>query len=412
MKSTLSKTHRFKTAMKLTAATFALCVTANSAAAVPLRQFFIAYFPQWGLSAHSMKFDGFPPDVRVIGGAANPPALQTDVGPVEWVDRLIMTQTFTENGGPRQFSIDGPLRWFGGDRRADDLTGPCSTGDFIAFPWTLASGQTLTGTLGFRKGQNGCETFGSPPAYWTVADKLTFGEPVRRTAIDGSEYEAAPMVMQREGVPWITYYAGYRLGFVARESNWSDTNLSKAPRLADWPELPSAARNFELVRLPRPWVEGEIVEYVNQNDFPNTPGGHFFYAANAAEQTLLDGTANWWRTGQSFKSGGYVPVCRVFGSVAPGVSTHFYSADAKECAALLSDSRFKNEGVAFRASKLLPQSSGGGCPQASIPLYRGFNNPTSAKGEPNHRYSTKRELISALSQSGWTDEGPVMCVPQ
>ena len=161
---------------------------------------------------------------------------------------------------------------------------------------------------------NSCDTNGpitSPKRFTT--DQLNFNAPVRRASIDGSQYDASPMKLVRNGLPWSTYYFGYHLGMVANESNWSDANSSQAGDLVGFFRFPSSLNNFELTSLPPPWVEDDVVEYVNKTDFPKQPGGQFFYAVLAADKNLLDSVPNWSRTGKAFKSGGYVSVCRFYG---------------------------------------------------------------------------------------------------
>src|SRR2546425_4682360 len=80
----------------------------------------------------------------------------------------------------------------------------------------------------------------------------------------------------------------------------------------------------------------QIVEYVDTTDFPSSPGGHFFYSADPAEQNFVDGggAGHFARTGKSYNVGGPIPVCRFYGSVSPGPNSHFFTADGQECAAL------------------------------------------------------------------------------
>jgi len=229
------------------------------------------------------------------------------------------------------------------------------------------------------------------------------------------------MVMTRNGVPWMTYYWGYRLGLVASISNWDDANLVKAPELATWPALPRKVDEFELTALPPPWVEDDAVEYVNRADFLNQPGGQFFYAVLASDKTLLDSIANWQRTGKSFKSGGYVSVCRFYGGKNGGPNTHFYSADDKECAALKAIPQLSYEGQTFAVNMPMPAKNAAqavpgalrDCPTDSKPLYRIYNNASASSGRfvSNHRYLTERADVTAAVAQGWVDEGQVMCVP-
>ncbi len=268
--------------------------------------------------------------------------------------------------------------------------------------------------------EGSCDDFSSPPLSMVphrfTDDRLYIGAPVRRTAIDGSQYDASPLKITRNGLPWYTYYMAYKLGPVANESNWDEANLSKAGDMVGFFRFPSAVNNFNLAYLPPPWVEDDVVEYVNKNDFPKQPGGQFFYAVLASDKTLLDSVPNWQRTGKAFKSGGYVSVCRFYGGKNGGPNTHFYSADDKECAALKSVAALSYEGQTFAVNMPMPGSNTDGtkpCPIDSKPLYRLYNN-ASAPGKDyvsNHRYVTERTDVAAAVAIGWVDEGQVMCVP-
>ena len=267
---------------------------------------------------------------------------------------------------------------------------------------------------------------GGPPV-WTLTESVLYGAPLRRKALDGSQYDASAMVMLRNGFPWVTYHWGYRLGMVANTSTWDPANLVKVPALATWPtgpnqtSFPDASRDLELVALPPPWVEDEVLEYVNRADFPKQPAGQYFYAVLPADKALLDATANWSRTGNAFKSGGYVSVCRFYGGKNGGPNTHFYSADEKECDLLKGIPALSYEGQTFAVNMPMPakneaQAVAGAlraCPVASRPLYRLYNNASASSGKfvSNHRYTTNRNDVAAAVGQGWLDEGHVMCVP-
>ena len=259
-----------------------------------------------------------------------------------------------------------------------------------------------------------------------VTDTVTFAGPIRRSTLDGFEYEAASMRVQRNGVPWATYYFGYRMGSTAGSSNWDNTNRSLFA--ADFPKFPSSSEDYELVTLPPPFVEGEVIEYVNPKVSPGSSGGHYFYATSEADKNVLDADENWIRTGRNFKSGGYLPVCRLFYRAAGAAAgTHFFTAKADDCETLRQLPGFTFEGIPFRAS--LPKAASAGltdaqrCPAGTLPLYRFFNNAPLGTYQPNHRYTTNRFAgqATALKTEGpfgvafgaaWTDEGLAMCVPQ
>lgn len=247
-------------------------------------------------------------------------------------------------------------------------------------------------------------------------DEATINAPIRRTAIDGGQYDASPLVLTRNGLPWQTYFFGYHLGLVGVESNWSDANLAAAGDLVGFFRLPSSKNDFNLASLPPPWVEDEVVEYVNRVNFPAQPDGQYFYAVRAVDKTVLDSMPVWERTGKSFKSGGYVSVCRFYGGKNGGPNTHFYSADDKECEALKKITFLDYEGQTFAVNMPLPGPTINGdkpCPIDSKPLYRLYNNASASSGRfvSNHRYTTSRTDVAAFVARGWLDEGHVMCVP-
>lgn len=259
----------------------------------------------------------------------------------------------------------------------------------------------------------------SLPEFGTVRltnDEMTFGAPMRRTALDGSQYDASPMKLVRNGLPWYTHFFGYHLGLVANESNWNDANVGRAGDLVGFFRFPSPVNNFELTALPPPWVEEDVVEYVNQADFPAQPGGQFFYAVRAEDKALLDSVPAWKRSGNAFKSGGYVSACRFYGGKNGGPNTHFYSADDKECDALKKIAALNYEGQTFAVNMPMPGVNADGskpCPIDSKPLYRLYNNASSSNGSfvSNHRYTASRDDVTLAVRAGWVDEGQVMCVP-
>lgn len=264
----------------------------------------------------------------------------------------------------------------------------------------------------------------------TFIDQHAFGKPIRRKAYDGGIYEASPMVQTRNNNPWLTLYWGLNLGLVESQLDWDGARLLLLPEFRRWPGFVGKEYEFVLLTLPPPIIEGEITEYQNTLDFPNAPGGVYFYAANGADRAVLDSGApgKWSRTGSKFNSGGYVSVCRFYGSVSPGPNSHFYTADDKECDVLkalqitptpLSRQQLNFEGKTFSASVPTPAAVAGSspvCPVKSMPLYRAYNAAYTAAGkknyDSNHRFTTSRADINEVVAKGWVDEGVVMCVPE
>ncbi len=154
-------------------------------------------------------------------------------------------------------------------------------------------------------------------------------------------------------------------------------------------------------------------------EFHNTILDHYFLTASSIEAAAIDaGSAGpgWVRTGNSFKSGGVFPVCRFYGSPDPGPNSHFFTADAAECASLRQ--------LQLTASPLLPRwnfesfdfvstpHDGGLCPPATVPAYRAYNNGFALGIDSNHRISTSLAAIQQVVARGWIYEGVAMCAPQ
>lgn len=170
-----------------------------------------------------------------------------------------------------------------------------------------------------------------------------------------------------------------------------------------------------MIASPAPGNPTVVVEYFDA-DF-----GHFF---NTSYQTEIDALeANrfpgWYRSIGSFIAyasaadapAGAVPVCRFFSSQ---FTSHFYTADAGECAAVTA--KWPNIWALETATAfyiLLPDKTTGVCGPGLQPIYRLYNNLPS----PNHRYVTDRKLRDAMVISGWLPEGygpdsVIMCTPK
>lgn len=154
-------------------------------------------------------------------------------------------------------------------------------------------------------------------------------------------------------------------------------------------------------------------------EFHNRFSDHYFVTADPKEAAAIDnGTTGpgWLRTGLFFKPGGNVPVCRFYGSPAPGPNSHFYTGIADECNFLKqlqattasSLPRWNFEGLAFSTS--LPVS--GSCPVGTVPVYRAYNNGFLRAIDSNHRITTSADALQQVIAQGWKYEGIAMCAPQ
>ncbi|MFO1304503.1 MAG: hypothetical protein U1F54_12265 [Burkholderiales bacterium] len=144
---------------------------------------------------------------------------------------------------------------------------------------------------------------------------------------------------------------------------------------------------------------------------------HYFVTGNASEIAKLDSgvITGWARTGEQFAafppdSYGTANTCRFFSAAFAPKSSHFFAADARECAAVKDIPAWLFEGEVF-AQVLSPPD--GGCSAGLQSLYRLYNNGLG--GAPAHRYTVRDAVRAAQIQRGWIPEGAgvgvVACVP-
>jgi mono/diheme cytochrome c family protein len=168
-----------------------------------------------------------------------------------------------------------------------------------------------------------------------------------------------------------------------------------------------------------------VIEYIDTQDFPNAPGGHFFYSDSACEIALVDtGVAGRFvRTGESFKTGGPKALCRFYGNPVWGPNSHFFTIDDNECALVKSlqftppppnVQQWNYEGLAFSETPPVGAGADRSCPAGTIPVYRAYNNAirngVKNAWDSNHRYWTDKAALDAFAAAnGWASEGLVFC---
>jgi len=150
-------------------------------------------------------------------------------------------------------------------------------------------------------------------------------------------------------------------------------------------------------------------------EFYNAALNHYFVTAFPEEAAALDaGTpvAGWARTGvawNAWKSAGdgatAVPVCRFFGTPGVGPNSHFYTADAAECAKVKQNPDWTYEGIAFHVD--VPK--GGACGAGTTPVYRSFY-PGATVAQSNHRFLPDLTMHQRMAGSSIL-EGAAMCAP-
>jgi len=145
------------------------------------------------------------------------------------------------------------------------------------------------------------------------------------------------------------------------------------------------------------------VEYFNRDL------GHYFMTIDPTEIAVLDaGVIQGW----SRSIGGFaafsaerprgvdtVAVCRFFSTK---IDSHFFTADATECDAVVAkwpDVWLLETRAAFWID--VPNRSTGECSATTQPVYRLYNN----RADANHRFVTDRALRDTMVARGWISEG-------
>jgi serine protease len=138
---------------------------------------------------------------------------------------------------------------------------------------------------------------------------------------------------------------------------------------------------------------------------------HYFITGDPAEVAWLDAhpAGIFKRTGLYFYAylngnlapPGSRPVCRFYASAAVFIDSHWYSASAEECFAVLS----KWPGIwnleTGTAFYIRVPDAKGNCPAGTLPVYRFFNN----RKDANHRYSVDLSVRRAMLNRQWAAEG-------
>jgi hypothetical protein len=163
-------------------------------------------------------------------------------------------------------------------------------------------------------------------------------------------------------------------------------------------------------------VHAAVVEFFNP-DLDN-----YFVTADPVEQAFVDTGAvgRWQRTGNVFATGGPSQVCRFGGNsnINPatgtfyGPNSHFYTADANECAGLKAIYTPTAKSWKFESNDFLTTPAvNGTCPSTLVPVYRAYNNGFARGVDSNHRITSNRDAYLQTVAAGSIGEGVVMCAP-
>ncbi len=159
-----------------------------------------------------------------------------------------------------------------------------------------------------------------------------------------------------------------------------------------------------------------VVEYYHQGL------DNYFITSEPAEQAAVDAGAAgaFLRTGDSFGVGGPSQVCRFYGNsnINPatgaihGPNSHFYTADAPECASLKAQFDPNAKSWKFESNDFLTTPAvNGACPTGLVPVYRAYNNGFARGVDSNHRITANQVAYQQTVARGWIGEGIVMCAP-
>jgi len=149
-------------------------------------------------------------------------------------------------------------------------------------------------------------------------------------------------------------------------------------------------------------------------EFYNPSLRHYFITAYPEEAAALDAGTNvkgWTRTGGQFTvftdpAPGIEAVCRFFGTPGKGPNSHFYTADAAECAKVKTLPAWTFEAIAF----YIPTTSNGDC-GGNYPVYRSYYSDNIS--DANHRFTGDLTAHVRMPQRrGDVLEGIVMCAPE
>src|SRR5438105_10266362 len=152
-----------------------------------------------------------------------------------------------------------------------------------------------------------------------------------------------------------------------------------------------------------------VIEYYNAslNLFLATA-----YPDEAAKLDQGFGGKGWTRTGVTWNawanpgdSSAAVPVCRFSGAPGTVPYSHFYTADANECAAVKQDPAWTFDAIAFYID--VPRN--GTCKEGSTPVYRSFY-PGAGASLSHQRFLPDLTMFERVAGSSIFD-GLVMCSP-
>lgn len=172
-----------------------------------------------------------------------------------------------------------------------------------------------------------------------------------------------------------------------------------------WPLCGAGIANAaNMVRASR-----DFKPFTTVTEFYNADYNHFFRTGSRDEPAAVESGAlgNWINTEDYFiawrdSSLGASPVCRFY---SYKFNSHFYTVDSNECAGVKKNADWTYEGISFYAK--VPTAAG--CPQATVPIHRFYNN-RHGSNDGNHRLTPYKDYyMQQLISAGWIYEGVKLC---
>jgi glucose/arabinose dehydrogenase len=222
----------------------------------------------------------------------------------------------------------------------------------------------------------------------------------------------------RPKVPGSYVYADFCSGVISALSGTADGGLTQQALLSTGMSISTFGEDEQRELYVADRAGGKVYRIGSTQaplaavvEFFNSSLNHYFMTASPAEMAGIDAGAagpGWSRTGRGFNAfaagaAGGVPVCRFYGTPGRGPNSHFFTADAAECAAVKGDPGWTFEGYAF---SVLPAANAG-C-ERGRPVYRAYNGRF-PQNDSNHRYAVDRDVYNQMVALGWQGEGVVMC---
>lgn len=368
-----------------------------------------------GVSIANASFTGAPEAVGSFEQAASSVGLATGV--------LLSSGRVADAAGPNELTDTGTNFDSAGDSALDALVTPATTHDASVLAFDLTTAQStiaisyvfaseeydeftasaFNDAVGiFVNGANCANVSGRPVSVHAVNDGLNPALYVSNAGKSrDTEFDGMTTVLTC--VATVTPGAVNRIRIAVADAG--DGALDSAIFVGAGSIVAPAAS------APTPTYVAKAFEYFH------AAFGHYFVTTIPDEIEKLDAGVfdGWQRTGQAFNVYATTApdaqlVCRFFSTAFGPRSSHFYAANATECATVKANPDWQFEGEVFAVTQA---SAAGECATGLTPLYRMYNDGEG--NAPNHRYTTDPDVRALMVANGWIPEGSgigvVGCVP-